>query len=72
LTTSSKNIDTEESTTHELAQQVEDLREERDRLVETADKDAPLRPYQIELLKLQRYLERKKITMIVLFEGRDA
>ena len=72
LTTSSKDIDAEELATHDLAQQVEDLREERDRLVETADKDAPLRPYQIELLKLQRYLERKKIPMIVLFEGRDA
>jgi polyphosphate kinase 2 len=72
LTTSSKHIDADEFTTNDLTQQVEDLREERDRLVETADKDAPLRPYQIELLKLQRYLERKKIPMIVIFEGRDA
>jgi len=48
------------------------MRTERDAAVESADKDAPLRPYQIELLKLQRHLEKKKIPMIVLFEGRDA
>ncbi len=31
-----------------------------------------LKPYQAELLKLQRYLEAKNRRMIVLFEGRDA
>ena len=35
-------------------------------------KDKPLRPYQVELLKLQRHLEAKQIPMIVIFEGRDA
>ena len=35
-------------------------------------KDQPLKPYQIELLKLQRHLEAKQTPMIVLFEGRDA
>jgi len=29
-------------------------------------------PYQIELLKMQEYLEAKKQKMIILFEGRDA
>jgi polyphosphate kinase 2 len=31
-----------------------------------------LKPFQVELLKLQRYLETEKRRMIVLFEGRDA
>lgn len=31
-----------------------------------------LRPYQEELLKLQRHLEKHKQKMIILFEGRDA
>ncbi len=31
-----------------------------------------LKPYQAELLKLQRYLEEQNRRMIVLFEGRDA
>ena len=31
-----------------------------------------LKPFQVELLKLQRYLEEEKRRMIVLFEGRDA
>ncbi|MGB9357291.1 MAG: polyphosphate kinase 2 [Acidimicrobiia bacterium] len=35
-------------------------------------KDNPLKPFQIELLKLQRHLEAEAIPMMVLFEGRDA
>ena len=31
-----------------------------------------LKPFQVELLKLQRYLEAENRRMIVLFEGRDA
>ena len=31
-----------------------------------------LRPWQVELLKLQRHLEAENLRMIVLFEGRDA
>jgi polyphosphate kinase len=31
-----------------------------------------LRPWQVELLKLQRHLEAEDLRMIVLFEGRDA
>ena len=56
----------------ELESELADLRSEKDAAVEPVDKDAPLRPYQIELLKLQRHLEKNKIPMIVLFEGRDA
>ncbi|MEA3315527.1 MAG: polyphosphate kinase 2 [Campylobacterota bacterium] len=31
-----------------------------------------MKPYQIELIKMQKYLEESKKKMIVLFEGRDA
>ena len=31
-----------------------------------------LRPWQVELIKLQRHLEAESMRMIVLFEGRDA
>jgi polyphosphate kinase 2 len=31
-----------------------------------------LKPYQVELLKMQRYLEEKNKRVIILFEGRDA
>jgi len=31
-----------------------------------------LKPYQAELIKLQRHLEANKLKMIILFEGRDA
>ncbi len=34
--------------------------------------EAKLRPYQVELLKLQRHLEDHNRRMIVIFEGRDA
>lgn len=35
-------------------------------------RDEELKPYQVELLALQRYLEDHERRMIVLFEGRDA
>ena len=66
------DTDIADLTRDDLVHQLELTREERDRLAEAAAKDAPLRPYQIELLKLQRHLEREKIPMIVIFEGRDA
>ena len=59
--------------------QVDDLQErlaliekERDSLQAMVEKDEPLHPYQVELLKLQRHIEVERIPMIVLFEGRDA
>ncbi len=36
------------------------------------ERDRKLRPYQVELLKLQRHLEKTNGKMIVIFEGRDA
>ena len=48
------------------------LRKELDKLEGAVAKDDSLRPYQVELLKLQRHLEATATPMIVLFEGRDA
>ena len=55
-----------------LERQLAETIAERDKLRAAVEKDKPLRPFQIELLKLQRHLESKKIPMIVIFEGRDA
>ncbi len=53
--------------------EVRDLQEENAKLArKLVSKDEPLRPYQVELLKLQRHLEAEQTPMIVLFEGRDA
>ena len=53
--------------------EVRDLQEENAKLTrKLVSKDEPLRPYQVELLKLQRHLEAEQTPMIVLFEGRDA
>jgi polyphosphate kinase 2 len=42
------------------------------RLRKQHERDLELQPYQVELLKLQRHLERHGKKMIVVFEGRDA
>ena len=55
-----------------LRKRVDELEAKNAKLVATSKKDQPLKPYQIELLKLQRHLETKQTPMIVLFEGRDA
>lgn len=55
-----------------LRSRVRSLERENTKLVEDATKESVLKPYQVELLKLQRHLEKKQIPMIVLFEGRDA
>ena len=53
----------------------EELRKERKtgkRLARRDRREEQLKPYQVELLKLQRHLEAHDKRMIVLFEGRDA
>jgi len=55
-----------------LKGELEDARSRCQRLERNAEREAALVPYQVELLKLQRHLERNKWKMIVLFEGRDA
>jgi polyphosphate kinase 2 len=56
----------------ELARRVEALTRERATLVRKAHAEADLRPWQVELLRLQAHLEVSRTRMIVLFEGRDA
>ena len=55
-----------------LQSRIQDLEDETEKLRRDLQKDSPLKPFQIELLKLQRHLEAEQIPMIVLFEGRDA
>jgi len=58
---------------HEAAlAELGELRGERGRAVRRLRRDEALKPYQAELLKLQRHLEERNRRMIVLFEGRDA
>ncbi|MGA5300015.1 polyphosphate kinase 2 [Nucisporomicrobium flavum] len=57
-----------EQALHELAA----LRREQATLARKLISDRDLRPWQVELLKLQRHLEAENLRMIVLFEGRDA
>ena len=40
--------------------------------IETAEREKSLKPYQAELILMQKYLEATKRRMIILFEGRDA
>ena len=55
-----------------LRDRVHELERETEILKAAAAKDRTLKPYQIELLKLQKHLEAEQIPMIVIFEGRDA
>ena len=59
----------------EVGRLTEELEAERQRsrqMKRKRSREVELEPYQVELLKLQRHLEKQKRRMIVLFEGRDA
>ncbi|MEZ5479305.1 MAG: hypothetical protein R3E95_18015 [Thiolinea sp.] len=70
----------------ELEQEIQRLNEENAALKENLDTlksnnhkavkrrklEQSLKPYQAELIRLQKYLEQTKRRMIILFEGRDA
>lgn len=56
----------------DLEAQVAALEAENHKLRASIDREGELRPFQVELLKLQRHLEATKTPMIVVFEGRDA
>ncbi|MEE9184281.1 MAG: polyphosphate kinase 2, partial [Acidimicrobiia bacterium] len=49
-----------------------EVTKERNQLRSQIAQDEPLRPFQIELLKLQHHLEMTQTPMIILFDGRDA
>ena len=42
------------------------------KIIEKTDTESALKPFQAELILLQKYLEETKRRMIILFEGRDA
>jgi polyphosphate kinase 2 len=42
------------------------------KVLETVEREQSLKPFQAELILLQKYLEQTKRPMIILFEGRDA
>ncbi len=48
------------------------LERERKAVGRKRQAEAFLRPWQVELLKLQAHVEKKQMRMIVIFEGRDA
>ena len=56
----------------ELRDQLAAERKSRRKAVRKARQERDLKPFQVELLKLQRHLEDQHKRMIVLFEGRDA
>jgi polyphosphate kinase 2 len=57
---------------HDALRELSALRRERAGLTRRMTAEKRLRPWQVELLKLQRHLEDENLRMIVLFEGRDA
>jgi polyphosphate kinase 2 len=52
--------------------ELEALKRDHRRVARKLRAEKQLRPWQVELLKLQRHLEVHRMRMIVLFEGRDA
>ncbi len=56
----------------EAVRELAALRHARTATTRKLKSERRLRPWQIELLKLQRHLEVENLRMIVLFEGRDA
>ena len=55
-----------------LREELARLKREKRRAISRRDTELALRPYQAELIAMQKYLERTKTRMIILFEGRDA
>ena len=59
----------------ELISTFKESKEEKrscDRAIQKRDDEKKLKPYQAELIKLQKHLENTAQKMIILFEGRDA
>jgi polyphosphate kinase len=55
-----------------LREQLSDLEDEHKRAVRRFRREEELKPFQVELLKLQQWLEDHDRPMVILFEGRDA
>ncbi len=79
ITTSTLDVDGEALTPDELIERYHALRTEnlklkkdRRKAVRRYRREQALKPYQAELIKLQKYLEDTKNKLVILFEGRDA
>lgn len=74
LTFNGKQVKTEELLTEfqNLTTECDNLKEGNRKAVKRHRRESSLKPYQAELIHLQRYLEETKTRMIILFEGRDA
>jgi polyphosphate kinase 2 len=48
------------------------FKKEAEKAITAYEEEEELKPYQVEILKMQRHLENKGMKVIVLFEGRDA
>lgn len=77
--TSEINIDGEIISSEELVSRFYDLQQDKNKLKKTNSKavkrykrEEELKPYQAELIKMQKYLEDNGKKMIIIFEGRDA
>jgi polyphosphate kinase 2 len=56
----------------ELIEEYQKLKKAKNKAIKKYLKEQELKPYQAELIKMQKYLEDTQKRMIVLFEGRDA
>jgi polyphosphate kinase 2 len=56
----------------QLKQDLLDLKEANEKIISKYNEEKSLKPFQAELIKMQKYLEETKTRMIILFEGRDA
>ena len=69
-----------QQTAEEILSESTDLKEKIEQLgsqgvlktIQSAEREKSLKPFQAELILMQKYLERSKRRMIILFEGRDA
>ena len=73
------NIDGEIISVDELASKYYEVLKERNKYKQTNNKairrykrEEELKPYQAELIRMQKYLEENNKKMIIIFEGRDA
>jgi polyphosphate kinase len=55
-----------------LKEKLRDLKKDTAKAVGRRQSEQSLKPYQAELIKMQRYLEETNTRMVILFEGRDA
>ncbi len=79
ITSPSLDIEGDSLTPEELIERYQQLRSENVELKKDARKavkryrrEQALKPYQAELIQLQKYLEDTKQKLVILFEGRDA